>query len=613
VLGHFGLDLTGPNGGVVRIDDIVIEDITSAFLRDIVDAVDVRDYGALGDGSTDDSAAFAAADADADGRVVVVPEGSYRLDDHVTLDNPVRFTGTVSMPAGKRLVLRRNFDLPAYIAAFGDEVTAFEKAMQALLNNNDHDNLDLGGRRVNITRPIDIAAAVVSPDSYEIRRVVANGEFYVEDGPAWDAGSASSSAKYNANNPFQLTDVANAANIEPGSLISGNGVGREVYVTSVDVPGAVVNLSQPLWDAPGNQTYSFTRFRYVLDFSGFSKLSRFTLDNIDFKLNGFASGVLLPPLGSNFTLRDCFFTKPRDRGITSHGKGCQNLNIDRCQFISNEQPVPATDRTSVAFNVNQNDPKVRDSRFQKMGTTMVLAGSGNLIVGNHWFQGDDVTDSPRVAAVVLTNTNCKTIITGNYLDNSFVLWANEHDPAPEFANEYSFGGLSITGNIFTMNDAASYSPWIVVKPHGPNHYIHGFNVTGNVFKSLNGNLDRVEMLDDSIAAMDFSRFRNITFAANTFNGVDQPTINPVTLEFTQNTASKTWTLDPGAYLPFGSFSRVVASVVPRGELKNGSGDTVHDMPSVTPLDGSASNRVKLGWAVNTEGTVVVTVRCDNGY
>ncbi len=35
--GHFGLDLTGLNGGVVRIEDLVIEDITEAFLRDMMD------------------------------------------------------------------------------------------------------------------------------------------------------------------------------------------------------------------------------------------------------------------------------------------------------------------------------------------------------------------------------------------------------------------------------------------------------------------------------------------------------------------------------------------------------------------------------------------------
>jgi hypothetical protein len=63
IYGFFGLDLTGTNGGVVRIDDIEIEDITEAFLRDMMDWVDVRDYGAKGDGSTNDRAAFVAADA----------------------------------------------------------------------------------------------------------------------------------------------------------------------------------------------------------------------------------------------------------------------------------------------------------------------------------------------------------------------------------------------------------------------------------------------------------------------------------------------------------------------------------------------------------------------
>ena len=61
IYGHFGLDLTGPNGGVVRVDDIVIEDVTEVFLRNILNVVDVRDYGALGDGTTNDAAAFEAA------------------------------------------------------------------------------------------------------------------------------------------------------------------------------------------------------------------------------------------------------------------------------------------------------------------------------------------------------------------------------------------------------------------------------------------------------------------------------------------------------------------------------------------------------------------------
>ncbi|MGB8622361.1 MAG: right-handed parallel beta-helix repeat-containing protein, partial [Paracoccaceae bacterium] len=49
-----GLDLTGQTGGVVRIDDIRVDDVTRFFLRNLMDWVDVRDYGAVGDGVTDD-------------------------------------------------------------------------------------------------------------------------------------------------------------------------------------------------------------------------------------------------------------------------------------------------------------------------------------------------------------------------------------------------------------------------------------------------------------------------------------------------------------------------------------------------------------------------------
>ena len=55
--GHFGLDLTGNTGGVIRVEDIVVEDVTSVFQGDMLDIVDVKDFGAVGDGVTDDTAA----------------------------------------------------------------------------------------------------------------------------------------------------------------------------------------------------------------------------------------------------------------------------------------------------------------------------------------------------------------------------------------------------------------------------------------------------------------------------------------------------------------------------------------------------------------------------
>ncbi len=609
--GHFGLDLIGSSGGVVRIEDIIIEDITEAFLREMMDQVDVRDYGAIGDGSHDDRAAFAAADVAAAGRTVVVPEGSYFIGSNLTLQSKTRFEGTVTMADATDFILIRNFDLPTYIDAFGDEVLAFKKGFQALLNYADHDAFDLGGRRVEVDAPIDMQAAVHSVDSFLIRRVIRNGQLYVLDSTAWDPDVVTNTASYNPSNPYQLTGLSNASQIQPGSLVTGTGVGREVYVKEVNVGGASLTLSEPLYGPNATQSYTFTRFKYLLDFSGFAAMNRFEIQNVEFQMNTYASGVMLPRDGENFQFKDCFFIKPKNRGITSIGRGCQDLHIDRCQFISSEQALPATERQSVAFNVNANDAKIRDNRFQRMGTTGILHGTTHLIVGNHWFQGDNLTDSPRVAGMVFTYEPCESVITGNYIDNCYIEWTNEHDANPDFGSEYSFGGLTITGNIFIASDVASYVHWIVVKPYGSGHYISGLHVNQNVFRATKGNLDRVEGVDNSIADLDFFSCRNVSFERNTFHGVNYPTSSPAVLEFTQNSNQQTWTLDVSNYLPFGGYARTVSAVATQGAILNASGGVVADMPYVKPAQGAGYDLVQLVWPQACRGTVQVTVRVDN--
>ncbi|MEO1537163.1 MAG: right-handed parallel beta-helix repeat-containing protein [Pseudomonadota bacterium] len=609
IYGHFGIDLTGPTGGIVRVDDIEIEDVTAIFHRTMMDWVDVRDYGAIGDGTSDNTAAFLAANGAAAGRGILVPEGVYHLADNVTFEFPARFAGTVTMPDDKHLILRRNFDLPTYAAAFGDEELGFRKGMRALMVFADHESFDLGGRRLEISGPIDMSAAT-GQTTYEIRRVVRNGQFNVVSGAAWDTVEQTGTASYDSGTPKQLTGVTNIANIEVGSLVEGVGVGREVYVTDKNVGAATITLSQPLYGAPASQTYTFKRFQYVLDFSGFDKLSKFTLTDIEVHCQGVASGILLAPAGETFHLKDCFITKPKDRGVTSPGVGCQDLQIDRCHFVSDEQSIAATARVSLGFNVNSNDAKIRDNRFQRFGTTMVLHGNGHLIVGNHWFQGDNVTDGPRVAGLVFTYPNVKSVVTGNYIDNSFIEWTNEHDAAPEFSSEFSFGGLTVTGNIFTVNDAASWFSWIVLKPYGTGHFIQGLSVTGNTFKSLNGTTDRIERVDDSIADLVFGSVRNVVFDGNTFNGIGQVTQNPVTVQFDQGSEAADWKVDVGGWLPFGGKAREVTSLVAEGAITNASTTTIYAMPYVTTETGTDQNEVTLTWPEAVKGRVHVTARVD---
>ncbi|WP_375688661.1 glycosyl hydrolase family 28-related protein [Pseudooceanicola sp. LIPI14-2-Ac024] len=611
VYGHFGLDLTGANGGVVRIDDIEIEDVTGVFLREIMPWVDVRDYGALGDGSTNDLAAFEAADAAAEGRTILVPAGEYVLGGSLTLENRVRFEGTVSMATGSILSLTRNFDLAAYIDAFGDEELAFKKAFQSLLNDSQHESLDMCGRRIAVKGPIDMAAAVANKTSYATRRHICNGQFDVMSNSAWDDEVTTSQATYSPSNDRKLTNVVNVANIKVGSLVTGNGVGREVYVREKNVGAQEVTLSAPLYDAAGTQTYTFRRFKYVLDFSGFDDFDKFSISNVEIRCQGRASGILLAPSGLIFHVYDCYINAPKDRGITSHGEGCQGMLIDRCQFLSNESGTESTARTTIALNANANDVKLRDNRIVQFRHFAVLAGTGTIITGNHWFQGDDENNAVRTPGLILTHPNTRATVNGNYIDNCFIEWANEHDAAPAFSSEFSFSGLSITDNVFLCSDVAPWFTFIVVKPYGTGHFLNGMAVTGNVFRTIHGVIDRVEQVDTSFATLDWDRCKNVTFSDNMFNNVETGALNPLLVRHDQASASSTWTITCSPKLPFGGWAQTCEGLVANGKIERSTGAAHFGMPYVNLKEGTNRDQVKLFWEEPVRGTVSVMVRMDD--
>lgn len=611
VFGHFGLDVTGANGGAVRVDDIVIEDITGAFLRDMLSVVDVRDFGAKGDGTNDDSAAFEAADAAANGRTVLVSEGQFFLGASVTIQSRIRFEGKVTQGAADRFILQKDYNYETYLDAFGDEETAFKKAYQALLNFSDHESLDLCGRRIALSAPVDMQACDPSRTVFATRRVIRNGQFSPTPGNAWDTEVVTSQASYASGNPKQLTNVANVANVPVGALVEGAGVGREVYVTSKSVGAQTITLSQPLYGAAGSQSYVFRRFRYMLDFSGYENLDQFVLTDIDFQCDGEASAIMLAPQGLIFQVKDCALLKPKDRGITSIGTGCQGMLIDRNNFQSNEQGQTVASRSTLVFNANANDVKVRDNRVAQFKHFCVLAGSGNLVSGNHWFHGDTTTDGIRLGGMILTLPNSKSVITGNYIDNNYIELTNEHEAEPDFANQFSFGGLTITGNIFTANDVAPWFSFVVIKPFGSGHFIHGLSVISNVFRALNGAIDRVEKIDTAFAGLDLGRMRGITFAGNTFHGVDEPCYNPAPQELTQVTPATDWQQDNAVLLPFGGRARFVDAIVLDGPLRNSSNAEVFQMPYVSDNQGANQTESRFSFGTAVSGKLRYQVRMDN--
>ena len=610
VNGHIGLDLTGPTSGVVRIEDIVIEDASDVFLSTRFNWVDVRDYGAIGDGVADDLAAFNAADDAAAGKIVLVPQGSYKLSGSMTFENPVQFEGTVSMADNLRLILRRNFDLPTYSAAFGGELAGFKRALQALFFYSDHVELDLAGRKVELDAPIDVAA-LAGITTFAERRAIRNGQLQAITSTAWNTQTVTSVATYSTAQPARLTGVVNVTNVPVGARISGTGVGREIYVTAKNISAGTVELSQPLWAAAGTRTFTFERYKYMLDFSGFAALSKFELSNIEFLNAGLSSTVMLATDGEVFRVAECVINRPKDRGITSPGRGCQDLQIDSCQFLSNEQTLAAQNRTTIAFNVNANDAKIRLNRSNRFAHFGIMNGTGHILLGNHFFGGDNETAGVRRAGLVFTQTNVKSFLTGNYIDNCFIELTNEHDDQPDYNNEYTFGGLSITGNVFMASNVAPWFRWLVITPRGPGHSLNGFIVTNNTFRATGATIDRVEMVDTTYATLQFNSFRNVMFEGNTFNAVTQATASPLLIQHTQNTAADTWSVDGAAYMPFGGFARNVTGLVAEGAITNAANAPQWVSPYVQVEQGASSNLVNLKWPTPVKGIMQVTIRGDN--
>lgn len=609
VYAHVGLDLTGATGGVVRVDDLVVEDVTDVFLRDMLDLVDVRDYGAIGNGVANDVAAFLAADAAAAGRTILVSEGTYALPGNLTINSPIRFQGTVTQPAANRLILTRNFDLETYSRAFGSDVAGFTKALQALFYFSDHVTFDLSGRRVDLTAPIDVAA-ISGLTSFSNRRVLRNGSLNAQTSAAWTSDVVTSVATYSANNSTVLTGVANVANVPVGALVQATGVGREVYVKAKNVGAGTIELSQPLYGAAGTRTYTFTRYKYLLDFSGFSLLSRFEIQELEFNCLGLCSGVMMPMAGSVFRYDSCTFNRPKDRGITSAGTGCQGMFIDYCQFLSNEQALDAQNRTTIAVNVQANDVKIRNNRIVRFRHFAVMNGTSHMICNNHFFQGDDAPAGVRVAGLVFTQTNVATVVSGNYIDNCFVEWGNEHDPEPGFNNEFSFGGLNLVGNIFIASDVSSAFRWVVVKPYGSGHFLNGFSLVNNTFRVFNATVDRVEMVDTSFANLDFTKSRNVRVEGNTFNQVTQTIQNPLVISHTQNTAADTWVMEGGGFVPFGGRIRMVESVMPDGAITTAANATRYVFPNALAGQGPGGTQAHLRWGEALRGKVTAVLRMD---
>ncbi|MEM9756127.1 MAG: right-handed parallel beta-helix repeat-containing protein, partial [Pseudomonadota bacterium] len=183
-----------------------------------------------------------------------------------------------------------------------------------------------------------------------------------------------------------------------------------------------------------------------------------------------------------------------------------------------------------------------------------------------------------------------------------------HDAEPELNGEFSFHGMTITGNIFFSSGAAPWFRYITIKPYGPDHYINGLTISDNLFKQTAGQkLDRVEMVDATLFPLDVARTRGLVMSGNTFHNIVQPSGDPVTVKIASAIEQSGWEIDLAGRLPFDGQANTVLAAVPEGPITGTTGAPVFTLPYATTAQGPNDTVFRLNWSEVVKGTVVTTV------
>ena len=185
---------------------------------------------------------------------------------------------------------------------------------------------------------------------------------------------------------------------------------------------------------------------------------------------------------------------------------------------------------------------------------------------------------------------------------------NEHDAEPDHISTFSFGGITITGNFFTVSDVANWFSWIQIAPYGSGHFINGLTITDNVFKIASGHaIERAERVNTTYADLDHSRAYNLTMTGNMFYKVNKEAANPLRVEVEQSSQASTWSEDLTGLIPFEGAIHHVEAFAPLGRLESNSGALRSDLPY---FEASGDSTLQIRWPSSTRGTLYCSVRCD---
>ena len=285
------------------------------------------------------------------------------------------------------------------------------------------------------------------------------------------------------------------------------------------------------------------------------------------------------------------------------------MSVTSCTLSGNENP--SARQETVGINLNGNDVKLHDNTITHFTHLAVVSGAGASITGNQFTGGNHVERSRPTGNLILTKPMCATVITANSFTNATLVWTSEHSAAHDDQRRATFGGLTVTGNSFTTNALAHWIRFMRIAPFGAAHILDGLSVVGNVFRSVNGRINRIEAIDTTHGALDLEDLRAVSFASNTFHGVRDPVTNPAHLVHDQRQLSDRWVADTQPHLPFDGLAKWVDSASMVGPVVDDAGHDVHEAPQVDARAGAAGRQAVFRWSKPVAGKLRYQVRMDD--
>ena len=388
------------------------------------DIINVKDFGAVGDGVTDDTAAIQAAlNASNNVEPVLIPKGNYVLTSTLTAFCPVIFNGVISVSSLSSV----RFKLKSQPIVF-----------------NDYRKIYMGTQWTN---PNSLLAGIALQRAVD--ELAESLRYHTLDGEG--------------------ASVALGHSIKVNSFPAAGLFGRYKTIQNLTV---VLRSDFGIRNTT-TQVVTQSAQAYAFDISAPTapKAFGFSFNNVTIYGQKYGNGIYYGSQnGIDATIENCNLVNFYEKGITS----IHPIKISKCQLGGGEFVLRDADRITTGIELYAGDSEILDTTVSYCKTGIYTEGGTLVLMGTHIFNGSTDNKSP---ILWVNNPNADMRATGCYFDNG-PIWIY-----PLSSGSDTFGRCIFDSSVFTWaSKSAGNRSWVVAKPTQPGAKLRGIITTGCQFR-----------------------------------------------------------------------------------------------------------------------------------